>query len=203
MAISTYAELKTAIQNWAKRSDILSVIDDFIDLAEADIWQRLRIRDMESRDTASPTGTRYIQLPDNFVDIRQLRLISGTKYYPLTPANPESMVFKDVTTRPSMYTTTTQIEFNSIPDSTYTIEIQYFKSLTALSSSNTSNAVLTRFPMIYLYGALFHYAQWAQDDEYLAKYNQLFHAAIVEANQKDRKGRHGKGQGARSGRPTP
>ena len=41
MAISNYLELKASVQRWAKRGDINSLIDDFIDLAESDIWQNL------------------------------------------------------------------------------------------------------------------------------------------------------------------
>ena len=69
MSISTYLELKTAIQNWSKRSDTLSVIDDFIDLAESDIAVNLKVRSMEGTATGS-TGSRirlsltaYLTLP--------------------------------------------------------------------------------------------------------------------------------------------
>ena len=42
MAITTYAELKTAIANWLNREDLTSVIPDFISLAEADFNRKLR-----------------------------------------------------------------------------------------------------------------------------------------------------------------
>jgi hypothetical protein len=38
MSITTYSELKTSIANWLDRSDLTSVIPDFIMLAVAEPW---------------------------------------------------------------------------------------------------------------------------------------------------------------------
>lgn len=204
MSIGTYTELKTAIQNWAKRGDILSVIDDFIDLAEADIWANLRIRDMEGRATASaPTTDRFLALPDGFQKMRKLVLYSGSVPYALNYEAPESMNVNSAAGRPRAFTVTSQIEFDRTPDSAYTVEMQYFKSLTALSASNTTNAVLTRYPSVYLYGSLFHFAQWAHNDEMLAKYAPLFKGAMESANRADRRGRHGPAPAMRVEGSTP
>ena len=61
MAINTYATLKDSIVSWSKNSgsQVLSRVDDFIDLAEADIWERLRIRDMEVNSTLASTASRF------------------------------------------------------------------------------------------------------------------------------------------------
>ena len=190
MSITTYANLKTAIQNWSKRTDTLDVLDDFIDLAEADMWLKLRIRDMEARATATADG-RYLGLPDNFIDMRRLVLVSGNNYYQLEQRTPDAMLSYPSAGRPGEFSVTTQIEFNKVPDSSYTVQMDYWRQLTPLSSSNTSNAILERFPMIYLYGALFHFAQWAQDDKMLMKYSDLFDGQMVRANLMDRRGRHG------------
>lgn len=199
MAISTYAELKVAIQNWAKRSDILSVIDDFIDLTEADLWQRLRIREMETRSTASTTATRFYTLPTGYVEMRRLRVNDEIVEFE-TPFN---LNILDGSGVPKNYTITSQVEFDRVPDGTYTIEYQFYASLTALSASNTTNAVLTRFPMLYLYGALFHFGQWAQDDVMVNKYSTLFAAAIDAANKADRAGRYGPGKAMKPVGSTP
>lgn len=204
MAISSYNELKTAIQNWAKRGDILSVVDDFIGLAEADIWQTLKIRDMEARATATaPTADRFLQLPDGFLKMRKLVLVSGSTNYELRHVAPESMQVEPAAGRPKEFTVTTQLEFDRTPDSAYTVEMQYYRSLTALSSSNQTNGVLTRFPSVYLYGSLFHFAQWAHNNDLLAKYGALFGEAIDAANKVDRRGRHGPAPAMRTEGSTP
>lgn len=191
MSISTYAELKVSIENWAKRSDIGGVIDTFIDLAEADMWQRLEIRDMDTRATATTGSDRFLALPAGFIKMRKLTLVSGSVRYTLRQQTPESMNLNSASGIPTDFTVTSQLEFNRTPGSAYTAEMQYYKELDALSASNTSNGVLTRFPNIYLYGSLMYFAQWAMDDNMLAKYSALFYAAINDANEKDRKGRHG------------
>lgn len=204
MAINTYASLKDAVQRWSKRTDSLSVIDDFIDLAESDIWQELRVRDMEARATASAsTSDRYLALPDSYLSMRKMRLISGSESYELFCSTPESMSVVSGSGSPTSYAVTSQIEFNRVPSSAYTIEMLYYKELDPLSSSNTTNAILTRFPMIYLYGALFHYSQWALDDAMLSKYSTLFNSAITRANKLDRQGRYGAAKSMRIEGPTP
>ena len=47
MALDTYANLKTAIADFLNRDDLTSSIDDFIDLAEAQMNREVRHWDME------------------------------------------------------------------------------------------------------------------------------------------------------------
>ena len=44
MAISTYAELKSAVATWINRSDLTIQIPDFISLTEANMNRTLRTR---------------------------------------------------------------------------------------------------------------------------------------------------------------
>lgn len=205
MPISTYAELKVAIQSWAKRSDTLSVIDDFIDLAESDIWQRLRIRDMETETSiSSSTSVRTVALPSAFLQARRLRIDrTDLDDVVLQYETPMSMRVIESAGMPLRFTITNQIELDRVSDQVYTLKLQYYASLTALSGSNTTNAVLTRFPMVYLYASLFHYAQWAQDDLLIDRYAMLAEGAINSANAADRKGRYGPAPGIRMMGATP
>lgn len=190
MSINTYATLKTSIIAWSKRADILSLVDDFIDLAESDMWTKLRIRDMETVTTGS-IAARTLALPSGFLQMRKLRLISGNKSFELEFATPESLKVDSTNGLPSAFTVNTQIEFNRTPDSTYTYEITYYKSLTPLSDAAPTNAVLTRFPTIYLFGALMFEGAWELNAEKEAKNQSLYLAAIERANSVDQKGRYG------------
>lgn len=182
----------------------MALLDDFIDLAEADIANHLRIRDMEARATATAsTSSRYIELPDGYLSMRRLSLVSGSNRYELQSTTPESMLVQPSAGRPRFFAVTTQIEFDRTPDSAYTVEMQYYRSLTALSSSNTTNAILTRFPMVYLYGCLMHYGNWALNDVLAAKYAGMFQGAIESANKADRRGRHSPGAAMRVEGSTP
>jgi hypothetical protein len=201
MAISNYNELKTAIGDWGKRNDATAKIDTFIDLAEADIWETLRIREMQTRDTGNLSG-RTLALPSDYLESRKLRLAT-TPPRELMFRVPESMSIENTSGVPTDYTITDQIEFNKTPDSTYAYELAYFKSLTALSGSNTTNAVLTRFPMVYLYGSLKHYFDWAQNEALAAKYEAKFERALSKANSSDKKGQYPSGKAMKREGPTP
>ena len=204
MSISTYAELKTAITNWSKRGDTLTVVDDFIDLAEADLWQNLRVKEMVTRATASAsTSDRYLALPTGFIDMRRLDLTSGGSTYNLAQVSPEALKVIQGAGIPDSFSVGSQLTFNRIPDSSYTVEMVYYAKPTALSSSNTTNDVLTYYPTTYLYGALFHFAQWAQDDEMLVKYSSLFDEAVKRANSFTKRGVHGPAPAMRTEAPTP
>ncbi len=78
-----------------------------------------------------------------------------------------------------------------MPDSEYTIEIQYYRKATPLTEDNQTNDILTNHPSIYLYGALAQLFSYSQDDQQASKYIKLFIGAIKGANKADKKGRYG------------
>ena len=84
-----------------------------------------------------------------------------------------------------------QIQFDRTPDAEYTLEIQYYKKATALSSVNLTNEILTNHPSIYLFGALAALFSYSLDTEQQMKYTQMFISAIKGANKADKKGRYG------------
>ena len=51
------------------------------------------------------------------------------------------------------------------PDSAKTLQINYYKNLTALSDSNATNDILTNYPELYLYGSLAEAAPFIMQDE--------------------------------------
>lgn len=195
MSLDSYANLKVSIIEWSKRSDILSLVDDFIDIAESLMYAnpdaQLRIRDMEARATGTlSTADRYEALPTRYLQMRQVKLNLSYGDFLMNYQAPESMIISDVAGVPCYYTIANQIEFDRIPDDTYEIEFLYYQTLTPLSATATTNSVLTRFPHIYLYGALFACAEWALQPEVAASHYQRFIAAIRGANQQDRRGRY-------------
>ena len=85
----------------------------------------------------------------------------------------------------------TLYEFNITPDVAYTMEVQHYAKQTAISSSNSTNAILTNFPSIYLYGCLAHLYKWGRNTEEGAIFNDLFLGAIDDANNQDKWARIG------------
>ena len=140
MAISTYAELKTAIASWLDRSDLTDVIPDFITLAETRHKRDFKIRRMETRVTANTIAdTEYYTLPDNYIAMRNIKLNTDTKT-PLEFLTPEIMDRLQAGSSkgcPKAYSIKgNDIQLRPIPDGVYEIEIAYYKTFTALSDSN-------------------------------------------------------------------
>ena len=168
MAISTYTELKASIANWLNRSDLTSEIaDDFIKLVEADLNAKLRIRQMEQIETIT-IDSETETVPTDFIAVRSLYILSnGTKYHLnyISPASLISIKGGSTSGLPRTYTIesdngTEQFRFAPEPDSSYTGYIQYYKAFTPLSSADASNYILASHPAVYLYGTLFHAANF-------------------------------------------
>ncbi len=206
MALTTYAELKVSVINWSHRNDLDLLIDDFIALAEAEMYKGkahecLQLRDMETTSTASLTAIE-LALPDNFQSMRSLR-ITGDTITDLQYKPPQDLYVKTGTGRPCYYTITSQLEFDVAPDETYTVEMVYIKKPDALTSTNTTNSVLTNHPDIYLYGALWALFVHAVDDMQAQKYMQLFINAIDGANHENEEGKYAVAPYARIKGATP
>jgi len=74
---------------------------------------------------------------------------------------------KQVSTgRPNFFTIVgNEIQLDRVPDSEYTLEIQYYRKATPLSDSNQTNDILTNHPSIYLFGALVALFSYSLDIE--------------------------------------
>ena len=200
MALDNFDNLKASIVAWSKRSDISNLTDDFILIAESEMYNNesapLRIRAMEARATAPVSiSSRFLALPDSFLQMRRLKLNSpfgtSTNDTDLTFYAPEQMPLSGLTQIPQFFTVTTQLEFDSTPDQAYTIEMQYLNKLTALSDAATTNFILTNYPTIYLYGSLWALFQYSMEQDVAEYYYQKFLTAIQGANATDQAGRYG------------
>lgn len=199
MALATYSDLKASVQDWSHRSDVASRIDDFILIAEQEMYSNsvepLIVREQEFRAVAD-TGivTRYLALPDRFTRMRRLLIDDKTTdpiQYEVTFYPPEAMPISNVACTPSAFSVTSQIEFNCVPDAVYNVEMQYFGTIAPLSSANTTNDILTNYPAIYLAGCLWALYRWSKDAESAASAYGDFIRAIKGANLADKAGRYG------------
>ena len=160
MAITTYAELQTAIANFLDRSDLTSIIPTFIDLCEADMSRKIRHWRMEQRSTAE-LDTQYSALPADFLEPIRLSITGGSTYTLEMESQAQMsnrrMQNLDTGGRPRFYAMTDgKIEVYPSPDATYELEMVYHAKIPALADDATSNWVLSYHPDAYLYGALFH-----------------------------------------------
>ena len=195
MALTNFDELYKSIVDWSHRGDLGEKIADFVALTENAMYSNdaevLTVRSMETISTALTAG-QYLSLPDNFESARSVRLVTDDGGGELRFQAPEQMRKRVTGGRPSFFTVVgNEIQFDKVPDSEYTIEIQYYRKSTPLTEANQTNDILTNHPNIYLYGALAQAFSYSQDDQQASKYIQLFIGAIKGANKADKKGRYG------------
>ena len=194
MAISTYSELKTAVANWLDRDDLADRIPEFIALAEARMNRVLRLRMMESKYTASTIASqRNYALPTSYIQMRNFQLNTS-------PITSLSYVSPEIYDRlwggsqggiPQFYTIiANELQLGPIPGSVITMEMLFYKKISALSASNTTELMLTDNPDVYLYGALLEAEPFVMNDERIGVWAQGFEKAIVDLQEQDNKDRH-------------
>jgi len=197
MALASYSDLKTAVANHLARDDLTSVIDDFIDLAEARLSRELISRSQHKRATATTTtGDEYTVLPTDLRSIRLVRLNTDPRVVLdfMTPndlyrAHPNAGQGK-----PRSYAVMgDEIALRPIPDDAYEVEIVYGEGVSALSDDNTSNTILSRYPDAYLYASLAAAARYLMDEQRAGYYDGLTTVAIEEINRSEDRARFNSG----------
>ena len=192
MALTNYTTLKTSIANWLNRSDLSSEIaDDFIVLTEADFNSKLRVRKMISSADVT-INAESVALPTGFLQIRDFFILSGSTKHPLrymTPPQMDQVKGTSQTGIPQAYTILgDNIRFMPKPDATYTGKLNFYKKFDALSDSNATNFILTDHPAIYLYGSLFHAANFlgGYNPQQVQTWQQMYATALERLELNDR-----------------
>jgi hypothetical protein len=191
MAITTYAELKTAIADFLNRDDLTSVVPTFISLAEAQMDRDIRHWRQEKR-VETTLDERYENLPNDFLEIQELSLTDGTRLELIAAAEMQDWRQANNTSgKPRYYRVTAdQFEFYPTPDSNYTLSMQYYARTPALSDAAPSNWVLTYAPDLYLYGSLVHTAPYLSEDARLQVWAAFYQSALESVRLDGQRGKY-------------
>lgn len=191
MAITTYAELKTAVADFLNRDDLTSVLGTFVSLAEANLNRDIRHWKMEQRSTAE-IDDQYLTLPTDWLDTVRIT-VKDTVPYALNLMSRDEIqdaryAAGDVSGKPTHYAHIAgEVELYPTPDATYDIELLYNQRIEALSDSNTSNWLLEEAPDLYLYATLVETAVYLRDDERLASFGGLYQSKLNALLSESRK----------------
>lgn len=200
MALDTYDGLKAAIADYLDRDDLVTQVDDFIDLAEAAHRDEVRFREILVRDPITlPINTRTLSLPADFSAMKHIRILNpvtggSRRYLPNLEQLSESELTElstNDTQWPRFFFISDLIEFDAETDQEYTGEMLYYKVMTPLSDVNgeTSNELLVRAPDLYLYGALKSSAPFLMNDERIATWQSLYQSALARVNTTEKTNR--------------
>ena len=194
MAISNYSELQTAVANWLDRDDLSARIPEFISLAEARFNRLLRLRSMESKQTASTVGgQRNYNLPASYIQMRNFQLNTSplTTLSYVTPEIYDRVWGGSTGGIPKFYTIVAdEISLGPIPGSVITMEMLFYRRFDNLSASTTTNWLLTYAPDIYLYASMLEAEPFIMNDERVPLWATALDKAISDMQEQDNKDRH-------------
>ena len=195
MTISNYGELKTNVADWLNRSDLTSVIPTFIEGAHSKLNQSLRVRQMVQRATAS-VDSEYSALPGDFLEIRDIRLntdpVRSLEAISSEQQNQERERFGNTAGKPKYFTMIgEQVQVFPTPDTTYTMELAYYEKIPDFSGDSSTNWLLTKEPLIYVYGALVHATPYLKDDDRVVLWQTLYRDQFNSLTQENERARYG------------
>jgi hypothetical protein len=175
MALSTYSELQAAIADFIARSDLTSVIPDFITLAEGRMGRSLRCQELQASSTIA-LSSATAALPTDYQEHINCRFIgtSPARTQDLAYVEPDSPEWRfryRPNGDPQMFTIMADnIEIR--PSGTGSVKLYYYKTLVsdALSALNTDNWLLTKCPDMYLYTSIAEYHLYMKDDARAAQF---------------------------------
>lgn len=191
MAFSNYTELQAEIVSLTNRTgdtEFALLVPGFITQVEAALNNgtestgALRTREMETSASISVTSG-VGALPADYLQFIKIVGANDDVLEPTTTSWAERE-YGTVSGTPNSFAIE-GLNIKTYPLSTETISMQYYKGVPPLAS-NATNWLLTKYPNVYLYGALM-FAELAQEnDQRAATYSQVFQQTVGGLSRSDR-----------------
>lgn len=186
--LATYADLVARVGATPGYDDQTSSVPVYIALAESKIQTEAKLLELETSATVTVIGGTG-DLPAGFLSMRSVYW-EGSPDRPLSYITPERYdSFRGNDSGDGYYYTITGGSINTTPMGDGAVVCTYSARFTPLSDVNPTNAILTNFPDVYLFGTLMYAALSIKDDADMQKYGVLFNAALdrMNKNNEDRK----------------
>ncbi|MES2148589.1 MAG: hypothetical protein V4508_02240 [Pseudomonadota bacterium] len=186
MSLDTYANLQLEVADWLHRGNLGTKPQTFIMLAEKRISMLLRARLQETAGTiATVAGVATAALPSTLLGIESLSINGVVPSIDYLSPEQFKQEFPDTgySGAPRAYTTIGDtIYFGPVPDAVYSVAATYRASVTPLSDAAPTNSLLTKWPNVYLFGALVEGSDYAKDVAAKANWEAKFQDAIAGVN---------------------
>ncbi len=166
MALTTYAELQSAIATWLARDDLASHIPDFIALFEACANRRLRARQMETGVTLT-LSSGAAPLPSDYLSWRRVTF-AGSPRAELDYVAPSyfQAAYSDQAAGTPRVFTIGGAAVSVRPAADGPLEFNYYQTIAPLGAA--PNWLFAAHPDAYLFGALAEAQGFNLDTEKLA-----------------------------------
>ena len=183
-SISNYSELVTALTKWFLADDLSEDADEIIALAESYFNAKLRLRQMETIATLTAASNVYT-LPTDYIEYKRVvEKASTRRRLEFITEDAVDQLYPSRTSGLSNHFTIIGSSLYTFPLSSTDVELTYYAKIPALSSSNTTNWLLTAHPNLYLHACMLYAAELVKDDGKLAtestfvqNYVDLLHSA--------------------------
>jgi hypothetical protein len=195
----TYAALLAEIALYLDRSDLTARIVLWADSAKTDLERGQFILDgksvavnwncMKKRQTTT-SSEAYLTMPTNIKEIRWVKILYETRYYPLTQMTPEDSltIYPYVAgtgipkERPKAYAffeEQSEILVRPTPDASYVYDIGFFAYSVPMTTTAT-NWWLSNAWELLLYGALIQAEPYIFNDPRIATWKALYEEGIMK-----------------------
>lgn len=186
MALDTYDNLKQAIALWSHREDdvVGEIANDCVTMAEQEIYHGqspLRVPEMIT-EVEVASSVRLIDLPARCLEIIGVFIDIDDIYYEIKHVPSIVVRESDDTAQPTHYTVTNQILLSSTPDKEYTFKIRFYQKPLPLSDTDTTNSILVKYPMAYLFGGVAMAHLFANEDDLSSNMVIRMRDVIAKAN---------------------
>jgi hypothetical protein len=187
MALTNYTTFVATVESYLARTDLTSVIPDFVQMAQLRMSRDLRTERMLKVATTSPTDNK-VAFPSDFLELREMHF-QGNPPILLEFQTPDLFFRNGQTTLSgrSHYFTMLGTEFQFAPsqDSSYTIQILYYAQPTFISSTTSSNLYLAYYPDALLYATLAEAEPYLYNDPRVTTWSSLYDRAIANIKTSD------------------
>jgi hypothetical protein len=174
--ITNYTELKAAIATWIHRTDLTSVIPDFISLAEERMNRHLRTREMEVTLAETLIVDGRIPMPAGTVAVKTI-WVPNYEATPLRAQPYEQVLTMGINSIPTAWA---RQGADLVFDGNGSVQGVLYEGIDRLGDSNASNWLLASHPSVYLFGALAEASTYVKNVEDAMLYQQRMDRAMDE-----------------------
>jgi len=187
MAFTNYTSFVSTVESYLARTDLTTVIPDFVQMAQLRMSRDLRTEAMLKVATTTPSDNK-VAFPSDFLELREMHF-QGNPPIILEYQSPD-LFFRNGQTSlsgRSHYFTMLGTEFQFAPsqNSDYTIQILYYAQPTFISSTTSSNLFLAYYPDALLYATLAEAEPYLMNDPRVATWSALYDRAIANIKTSD------------------
>jgi hypothetical protein len=187
MAVNTYAALQNAIVRWARKTgdmEFSDTVPDFIRLCESKLNMRLRLGAQETSASLTPVDG-VCTLPADYLTWRSVKVGTTTLSH-ISPLQTDAYE----TAGTPRYFSIAGDELTVWPSGSGVVTLGYYAKIPALTTTGTTNWLLTKAPQVYIYGSLLEAAPFIGEDARMGLWGQSYEQAIMELIKDDEKARY-------------